>query len=132
MTIPYIPPQRSAAPVTANWRAHAACRHADPKLFFPAGAGRAASAQAERAKQVCAGCPVRNPCLDWALATGRELGVWGGAAAEERRALRARRARALSARRVRHHDPGQLDPGGHAQLAEDLPQVVVDRVRREV
>lgn len=95
MTTPYIPAQRRAAPVTADWRAYAACRRADPELFFPFGTGGAAAAQAERAKQVCAGCPVRTPCLDWALATGQEIGVWGGTAAEERRALRLQRARAL-------------------------------------
>jgi WhiB family redox-sensing transcriptional regulator len=96
MTIPYIPAQRSAAPVSADWRAYAACRQADPETFFPVGTGEAALAQAERAKQVCAACPVRNPCLDWALATGQEIGVWGGAAAEERRALRAQRAARLT------------------------------------
>jgi WhiB family transcriptional regulator, redox-sensing transcriptional regulator len=134
MTIPYIPAQRSAVPVATDWRAHAACSRADPRIFFPAGTGAASLVQVERAKQVCAGCPVRIPCLDWALATGRDVGVWGGTAADERRALRAHRARALpglwpsAARGVRYYHPGQFDPRGHAQLAEDLAQVVVDRV----
>jgi WhiB family transcriptional regulator, redox-sensing transcriptional regulator len=94
MTIPYIPAQRRAGPVTADWRAYAACRHADPELFFPIGTGEAAVLQADQAKRICAGCPVRNACLDWALATGQAIGVWGGTDPQERRALRAQQARA--------------------------------------
>jgi WhiB family transcriptional regulator, redox-sensing transcriptional regulator len=95
MTIPYIPAQRGATPVTSDWRAYAACRHADPGLFFPVGTTEAALLKVNRAKQICAGCPVRQACLDWALATGQQVGVWGGTVADERRALRAQRARAL-------------------------------------
>jgi WhiB family redox-sensing transcriptional regulator len=108
MTIPYIPAQRRDTPVTGAWRAHAACGRADPRLFFPAGAPEAALAQASQAKRVCAGCPVRAVCLDWALTTGREIGVWGGTVPEERRALRAERC-ALSAVAPggpRDHQPG--------------------------
>src|SRR6516165_698857 len=135
MTIPYIPAQRSDTPVTGAWRVHAACRRADPRLFFAAGPSEAAFAQAAQAKRVCAGCPVRAICLDWALTTGREIGVWGGTAPEERRALRAERARALTVATVGgpcDHQPGQLDAGGHVELPEDLPQVVVHRVPGQV
>ena len=59
MIIPYIPAQRGAAPEAAAWRDHAACRHADPELFFPIGTAEAGLVQADRAKRVCAGCPVR-------------------------------------------------------------------------
>jgi WhiB family transcriptional regulator, redox-sensing transcriptional regulator len=71
----------------------AACQTADPELFFPlagAGAGRAKLA---RAKAVCAACPVREQCLDYALQTEQAYGVWGGAAEGERRAIAARRRR---------------------------------------
>ena len=130
MTIPYIPAQRGAAPAASDWRDHAACRHADPELFFPIGTAGAGLVQADRAKRVCAGCPVRAVCLDWALTTGQEVGVWGGTVPDERRVLRALRASALSvlARGARDHEPRQLDPRGHVQLAEDLAQVVVHRV----
>jgi len=90
MTVPYIPAQRGGPrPAALDWRGYAACRQADPRLFFPVGTDQDALVQGERAKQVCAACPVRAACLDWALATGQELGVWGGTAAGERRALRA-------------------------------------------
>ena len=61
---------------------------ADPELFFPIGTAGPALLQLERAKQVCAGCQVRISCLDWALATGQDAGVWGGTGEDERRALR--------------------------------------------
>jgi len=92
MTVPYIPAQRGATVVTADWYAHAACRHADPRLFFPAGDGASEVATTERAKRVCAGCPVRDACLDWALACGAKIGVWGGTTEGERRVLSARRS----------------------------------------
>lgn len=93
MTSLYIPAQRGTARAPVDWRAYAACRHADPGLFFPVGTDLAAHVQVSRAKLVCAGCPVRSACLDWALANGRETGVWGGTAAGERRALRAAHVR---------------------------------------
>jgi len=68
-----------SAPV--NWRDAAACRHADPDLFFPL-------RQIDEAKRICRACPARTPCLAWALDQGVASGVWGGATEEERRAMR--------------------------------------------
>jgi WhiB family redox-sensing transcriptional regulator len=65
----------------------------DPELFFPVGNAGSALLQIDQAKQVCAGCPVRAPCLEWALGSGQEAGVWGGTSEDERRALRYRRMR---------------------------------------
>ncbi len=78
-----------------DWRDRASCRDADPELFFPVGASSGpAQVQITQAKAVCAGCPVRSACLDWAMASGQEAGIWGGLDEDERRALRRRRARA--------------------------------------
>jgi WhiB family redox-sensing transcriptional regulator len=74
------------APSPAGWRYQAACRGADLGVFFP---GRGESA--EPARRVCAGCPVREPCLDYALRHGITHGIWGGLAERDRRALRSRR-----------------------------------------
>jgi WhiB family redox-sensing transcriptional regulator len=82
---------RPAPSGSPDWRDHAACRDTDPELFFPVGNAGPALVQLERAKQVCAGCKVRTRCLEWALASGQEAGVWGGAGEDERRALRRRR-----------------------------------------
>ncbi|POX46094.1 WhiB family transcriptional regulator [Streptomyces sp. Ru71] len=73
-----------------NWREHAACRHEDPDLFFPIGTSGPSLVQTEQAKAVCRGCPVREPCLRFALDTDQTIGVWGGTSETERRALRRR------------------------------------------
>lgn len=78
-----------------GWREQAACRSQGPQLFFPAGVTGLAETQIASAKRVCGGCPVQEDCLEFALRTHQEYGVWGGASEEERRAMRrARRAAA--------------------------------------
>jgi WhiB family transcriptional regulator, redox-sensing transcriptional regulator len=70
-----------------DWRQASRCRTVPPDDFFPIGQGPAAQRQARRAKLICAGCPVREQCLAWALAARVEHGVLGGLDEAERRAL---------------------------------------------
>ena len=70
------------------WRNRAACRDTSPELFFPIGTTGVALDQIDAAKRVCTGCPVANECLEFALATNQEAGVWGGLTEEERRRVR--------------------------------------------
>jgi WhiB family transcriptional regulator, redox-sensing transcriptional regulator len=70
-----------------NWAHLASCRALDPELFFPATAN-----DEDAAKAVCAGCPVRQPCLDHALAASEPYGIWGGLTLRERRLLRRARS----------------------------------------
>lgn len=72
----------------ADFREFAACRDVDPELFFPTGEGAAARADVARAVAVCRTCAVSVPCLEWALTTGQDEGVWGGLDPGERRRLR--------------------------------------------
>ena len=72
----------------ANWREMAACRHADPDLFFPVSETGAALLQVGEAKRICRACPVRTRCLDWALDQRVTSGIWGGRTEEERRSMR--------------------------------------------
>lgn len=71
-----------------DWVQRAKCKDEDPELFFPIGTTGPAAEQIERARAVCMQCPVREACLEWALATGQDAGVWGGTSEEERRAMR--------------------------------------------
>jgi len=57
---------------------------------------RAALLQIEDAKAVCRRCDVVDQCLQWALESGQDAGVWGGMSEDERRALKRRAARARS------------------------------------
>ena len=74
----------------APWQESAACRDADTELFFPIGSAGQAVAEMRQAVALCAGCPVRRPCLTYALVTGQEFGIWGGYDENERRLLRTR------------------------------------------
>jgi WhiB family redox-sensing transcriptional regulator len=70
-----------------TWRQHAACKGVEPDIFYPA-----SEEEAEVAKAVCGVCPVRQPCLEYALSSRERDGVWGGATEKERRRiLRQRR-----------------------------------------
>ena len=78
---------------SAGWASRGACRDHDPDLFFPIGAAGRGLCQIAEAKAVCAYCPVRADCLGYALATGQDAGVWGGATEDERRQIRSARPR---------------------------------------
>ena len=92
---------------TGDWRDQALCRHEDPELFFPVGTGPEAQEQTREAQAVCRRCPVREPCLAWALETGQTSGVWGGCSERElgllrRRTLRQRRVQSGPGSSARH------------------------------
>ena len=76
-----------------DWVNYARCRDEDPELFFPVGTTGPAAMQIDAAKTVCTECSVRMECLEWAMSTGQEAGVWGGLSEDERRALRRARRR---------------------------------------
>jgi WhiB family transcriptional regulator, redox-sensing transcriptional regulator len=76
-----------------SWRTRSACLDEDPELFFPVGTTGPALEQTERAKAVCHGCAVINECLEWALESNQDAGVWGGLNEDERRTLRRQRQR---------------------------------------
>ncbi len=71
-----------------SWRTKASCRQTDPDLFFPIGTTGTAIEHIEAAKAVCNACPVQGPCLEFAMVTNQDAGVWGGTSEDDRRALR--------------------------------------------
>ena len=72
-----------------DWRQDAACRDLDTAVFFPENDEEVATALA-----VCATCPVREACLEFALVTRQDDGIWGGLTETERRRVRRRRQEA--------------------------------------
>ncbi len=76
--------------ITTDWRQMAACRDSEPTLFFPVGSTGPALDQIAAAKEICVSCVVKDECLQYALETNQEAGVWGGYAEDERRRLRKR------------------------------------------
>jgi WhiB family redox-sensing transcriptional regulator len=91
-----------APTVDTDWRADAYCAtEAGTKLFFPVGVTGAAEVQIRDAKSVCSQCPVKAECLQFAITTNQEYGVWGGTSEEERRVLRRQwRAERRAARKL--------------------------------
>jgi WhiB family redox-sensing transcriptional regulator len=80
-----------------GWQHSAACQDEDPELFFPVSDMGPGARQVEQAKAVCAQCPVRSACLEYALDNGLDYGIFGGATERERRNLARRSHREASA-----------------------------------
>lgn len=79
-----------------EWADHPGRPCADPtlgttaqraRLFFPETSSGVAVAQ-----RYCRMCPVKAPCLDFAIDTKQDFGVWGGTSERERRRMRRRRS----------------------------------------
>lgn len=94
-----------------SWVAHAACAGQPASWFFPERGESTAEAKA-----ICADCPVRVPCLEWALETNTNFGIWGGTSEHQRKRMRARQLN------------GQLSLDG----TETRPRVRNIKIRGEV
>ena len=77
-----------------EWMADGKCRDLPPSTFFPSdGVG------VDVARQICAECPVKTECLEYALKYRIDHGVWGGCSERERRRiLKSRRVPGLELR----------------------------------
>lgn len=74
------------------WQERAACRGPQAAVFFPPSQlerKEEREAREQRAKAICATCPVRRPCLDYALHIREPHGIWGGLNEVERKHLMA-------------------------------------------
>ena len=76
-----------------DWMQHGNCRNYPPATFFPSdGVG------VDVARKLCESCPVKQPCLEYALTERVDHGVWGGCSERERRRILKRRRQAVAAR----------------------------------
>lgn len=70
----------------SEWMADGKCAELPPTTFFPSdGVG------VDAARRICADCPVKEPCLEYALVNRIDHGVWGGTSERERRRILRRR-----------------------------------------
>lgn len=72
---------------TADWQDGTPCSSVVPDIWFPE-----KGESALPAKLICAGCDVREQCLQWALDNGEKFGIWGGKSELERRRMVKERA----------------------------------------
>ncbi|QCB27754.1 WhiB family transcriptional regulator [Corynebacterium endometrii] len=79
-----------------DWQLHGACRGENSEVFYhPDGErGRARARRENRAKAICAECPVMELCRDHALAVAEPYGIWGGMSETERTVLLRKRVNA--------------------------------------
>jgi WhiB family redox-sensing transcriptional regulator len=83
----------SSQRVDELWQQRAACKGPQSAVYFPPSQVERKDereAREARAKEICAMCPVRRPCLDYALAIREPHGIWGGLNELERKQLIAR------------------------------------------
>lgn len=59
-----------------SWKARSACNEDNAHLFF--------GQRTKAAREICMGCPVRKPCLEFALKENMTYGVWGGTSPYQR------------------------------------------------
>lgn len=84
------------AEIDASWRLDGACASRDPEDFYPEGGQRHVRQSYERARVVCAVCPVAERCLNYALDNEERHGMWGGHTPAEREDLLGRRRRQVA------------------------------------
>ena len=100
-------PSRIRTPIAHNteWMAHAEC-HGATHLMFPiddrsvqqnSNRNRLDPGAYDTARAICHGCPVVEPCLEYAIATCQQHGMWGGKTPRERNNIRAQRNKASGA-----------------------------------
>jgi len=80
-----------------EWQQHAACRGLHADFFFlpdETEHGVGFTAEIGTVKRMCAGCPVREDCLEHAI-RHEEHGIWAGTTARERKGLRRERGLTL-------------------------------------
>ncbi|MGH3798307.1 MAG: WhiB family transcriptional regulator [Pseudonocardiaceae bacterium] len=88
------------------------CSSHDPDLWFAE-----APAELERAKQLCAGCPLKTECLASALARQEPWGVWGGEIFERGVVVARKRPRGRPSKADLQRDRAERD-----RAEQDLPE----------
>ena len=71
-----------------TWMDNALCRSSSSDLFFPVGRSQKTQKKIEEALVICTECSVTPECLDYALRTNQDIGIWGGTIDEDRKYLR--------------------------------------------
>lgn len=80
-------PRLVIGPIQEDWIEHGSCVGAPAEVFFPPRGSNGVAA-----RKICAGCPVRQECLDYAIENREQWGIWGGMDLDQRLAeARARR-----------------------------------------
>ncbi len=84
---------RTLPQVDVGWMDDAACKGMDTEAWFPTNGGMWWPTPAFK---VCASCPVKDQCLEYALVTRQNFGIWGGESERGRDRIRRQRRKKAS------------------------------------
>lgn len=103
-----------------EWMAEAACKGSGPEPFFP----DSSDGIPAEVLRLCSGCPVRDECLNYALADSELRGIWAGTTERQRRRMRQR----AGMKRLRQSPDHGSDAGykQHERLGEDACRPCLD------
>ncbi|HLS01449.1 MAG TPA: WhiB family transcriptional regulator [Beutenbergiaceae bacterium] len=77
--------------VPHEWATNAACAkfptHQTDPIFFP----KQKNPDTTDAQNLCATCPARQPCAEYAIESNEPHGIWGGLTTGQREQIRAER-----------------------------------------
>jgi hypothetical protein len=109
-----------------EWRTRAACRgRLDLDFIDPT------PEQVGECRAICAGCPVREQCLDDALTAGEAWGIWGGLDVDEREQLAEQHGHpAPSVKPAHGTNPRYAKHGCRCDLCREA-HTAYERARRE-
>ncbi len=117
---------RARSEAAGDWSWFAACAgsSATPDDFIPR--------PTVLAKQMCAGCPVRTDCLEYALSVPWLVGYWGGTTAGRRDKMRRQRRLSLAVEpsEALTFGEGPTEPQRAVQQASEPARVLVGGPRR--
>jgi WhiB family transcriptional regulator, redox-sensing transcriptional regulator len=68
------------------------CQTTDPEIWF-SDDQEGSGTHYKLARQLCSECPVQDLCLEFALVSEEQFGVWGGLSPRERRMMRVAKGR---------------------------------------
>lgn len=97
--------------MNSDWRAEASCESLPPDDWFSDDRGAI-----ERARAVCDRCPVREPCLEYALESETDYCMYGGCTPTERRAMRDARKGRVPVRVTPKNPSAKWCPGCATEL----------------
>ena len=85
-----------------GWKLLGACRDRDTDLWFPEQNSNYRDRRVKTALDICAACPVRAECMDFAIRTN-QVGIWGGTTERERKRIKNRYIRKQSSKNLAYH-----------------------------
>lgn len=86
--------QSARSLIREEWQIRARCRGMPTNIFYPSGdeTRTVRLKREDAAKKLCRSCPVRSPCLQYAIETREPHGIWGATTPDERRRLTPKNA----------------------------------------